>query len=50
MRKWIVRLVILAVLIGVVIGLQHTVFAAKPVVVEVAKVGYGRVEAACAML
>jgi len=48
MRKWIVRLVILTVLIGGGFGLKHTVLAAKPVVVEVAEVGRGRVEAVIA--
>jgi len=48
MRKWIVRLVILTVLVGGWVGLQRTVLAAKPVVVEVAEVGRGRVEAVIA--
>ena len=48
MNKWIVRLMILAVLIGGGFVLKHTVLAAKPVVVEVTEVGHGRVESVIA--
>jgi HlyD family secretion protein len=44
MRKWLVRLVVLAVLAGGVVLLRATVLAPEPVGVEVAVVGRGRVE------
>ena len=44
MRKWIVRLVILAVLVGLGFALEAWVFAPKPVVVELEQLGRGTVE------
>lgn len=45
MTKWIIRLVLLAAIVGGVVALRATVFAPEPLVVTVVAVERGRVEA-----